>query len=54
MGETYVGMLFTYKLEKGIHVWPTEMIYGFQTGEHTPVRDALEVILANILQCVNQ
>lgn len=38
------------ELEEGGHVGPAEVVDGAQPREHAPVRDALEVVLADVLE----
>ena len=41
-------MLLLDKLEEGRHVWPAEMIDCFQTSEHRPAAQPLEMVFTNV------
>ena len=42
-------MLFLDEFEEGGHVRPTEMVDGLEPGEHATTRQALKMVLANVL-----
>lgn len=44
----HVTVLLLHKLQEGRHVRSSEMIHRLQSSEHTPLRDSLKVILANV------
>lgn len=46
---TYIGVLVLYKLEKSDHIRSAEVIDCLQPCEHTALRDALKVVLTNVL-----
>lgn len=48
--QTYVVMRLLHKLQEGRHIRPAEVIDGFQSSEHAPFAQSLEVVLANILK----
>lgn len=48
--STHVAMLLLNKFEEGRHVRSAEVIDCLQAREHTALRDALEVILAYVLE----
>lgn len=49
MVATYIAVFLLHEFEEGRHVGPSEVIHRFQAGEHRRPRQALEVVLANIL-----
>lgn len=44
----HVTVLLLYKLQERRHVRSTKVVHCLQTSEHTPLRDALKVVLANV------
>jgi len=49
-----VAVLLLDELQEGGHVWSTEMIDCFQTSEHGPAAQPLEMILTNVEHCSSQ
>ena len=43
-------MFLLDKLEEGWHVRPSKVVDRLQAGEHTPLGQPLEVVLANVLE----
>ena len=44
----HVAVLLLYKLQEGRHVRPTEVVHRLQSSKHTPLGDALKVVLTNV------
>ena len=49
MRATYVVVFLLDELEEGRHVRTSEVVDSLQAREHGPVREPLEVVLANVL-----
>jgi len=45
---TDIAVLLLHELQKGSHIWTSEMVNCLQTGEHTALRYALEVVLTDV------
>ena len=47
---THIAVFPLDKSEEGWHVWPPEVVTGFQASEETSLGQSLEVVLTDILK----
>ena len=47
---THIAVFPLDKSEEGGHVWPPEVVTGFQASEETSLGQSLEVVLTDILK----
>lgn len=50
----HVAVLLLDKLQERRHVRTSEVVYGFEPGEHASATQALEMVLADIQHCGSQ
>lgn len=51
--EAYIGMFLLHELKETRHVWSSEVINSFKSGEYGGLRKALEVVLTYVLKNIN-
>lgn len=51
--KAYIGMFLLHELKETRHVWSSEVINSFKSGEYGSLREALEVVLTNILKNIH-
>ena len=47
---THVAVFLLNEFEEGVHVGSAEVVDRFEAGEHAPLTETLEVVLANVLK----